>query len=88
MVDCIYNLRWHTKCVTVQKKKFNSGQVYRKDASDNDFLVTSFFVRLLVCIWDVVDFDVCDLMYARFPAKDMLYHMQTPSLSLEVAIFT
>ena len=36
LVDCIYNLRWHTwifKCVADQKQKsFKSGQIYRKDA--------------------------------------------------------
>ena len=60
-------------CVNDQNKSsFKSGQIYRKDAhcSESDFLVHEyFFVRLLVfdilSILCMVDFEVCDLMYAK-----------------------
>ena len=47
MADCIYNLQWHTRCATDQKKKlFKSDQIYKKDAhySENEILVNEFFL--------------------------------------------
>ena len=35
------------------------------DCSENDFLVPEFFFVRLLSFGDMVDFDVCDLMYAK-----------------------
>ena len=46
---------------------FKSNQIYKKDenCSENDFLVIEFFFCVTFSFWDMVDFDVCVLMYAK-----------------------
>ena len=68
MADCIYNLRWHTRCVTDHKKKLIiSGQTYRKDAHRSAFLVLEYFLcDIYFEIWSIlymVDFVLGNIIF-------------------------
>ena len=58
MSDCVYNVRWHTRCATDQKK---SSKVVKFIATDSNDQTIIFYVRLLVFeIWSIlymVNFD-------------------------------
>ena len=80
----VFAIYGHTPSVPpIKKKLFISGQIYRNDAHcyDNDFLVRQFFFNFFE-IWSIlyiVDFDVCDLMYAKLSIYEIDHISKTKS---------
>ena len=63
MANCIYIL---PKIYRPEKQLVKINQIYRKDAdcSENYILVPEFFCATFN-FWDIVDFDVYDLLYVK-----------------------